>query len=128
MTTRQRAQQCAAALLLAELPRRGAQVDENLGTRGNQCCGRIWTVTSLDPEFGVIPNVFTNGQTQPTPFPVDHRILGGGLEVAVFVEDIVSRQQRLGSDRHHATPVQQRRRIRERTSGPNRILTNKSND
>lgn len=75
MTTGQRAQQGAAALLLAELPRRCAQVDEDLGTRGDQGGGGIRTVTSLDPEFGVIPDVFANGQAQPTPFPVDYRVL-----------------------------------------------------
>jgi hypothetical protein len=110
------------------LPGRGAQVDEDLGTRSDQGGGGIRTITPLNPEFGVIPDVFANGQAQPTPFPVDHRVLRGGLEVAVFVEDIVGRQQRLGADGHHATPVQQRRRIGERTSGSQRILTDKAND
>ena len=59
---------------------------------------------------------------------MDDGVLRGWLEVAVFVEDIVGRQECLGADSHHLASVEQGRRIGERTSRANGILSHKPDD
>ncbi|MFO0000944.1 MAG: hypothetical protein ACK559_07435, partial [bacterium] len=89
-------QQPAPTLLLAQVPGRGAQVDQQIGPAGDQRGGRIRPVASRNPVLGLVPEVLADGQPEATPLPGDHRVVGGRLEVPVLVEDIIGGQQGLG--------------------------------
>jgi hypothetical protein len=58
----------------------------------------VGAVAALGPEVGVVPDVLADGEGDLLAAEFDGRDFLGGLEVAVLVEDVVGRQERL----HHA--------------------------
>ena len=59
------------------------------------------------PEVAIVPDVFADADAQPTAADIERLRTVERLEVAVFVEDVVGRQQRLAEPRADLAALQQ---------------------
>ena len=65
------------------------------------------------PEIAVVPDVFADADAQAPAVQFQNLRPAGRLEVAVFVEDVVGRQQRLVKGRPHRAVAQQHRAVEQ---------------
>ena len=81
--------------MLAGRERRRRQVDDRLGAGADQLLDRIVVVAAALPEVAIVPDVLADADAEPRAAEVEHLRAVERLEVAVLVEDVVGRQQRL---------------------------------
>src|SRR2546423_2446097 len=87
------AQHFEAGFIFTQMPGRCRDVEEHGSTCVGQLDRRIALVAALRPEIFVIPNILANGESKFAPAKI-HRLIGrAGLEITVFIENIVGRQQ-----------------------------------
>ena len=79
--------------------RRCGEIDDGLGAGLRENLDGIVVVAAALPEIAVVPDVFADADPQLAAIQLQDLRLRGRLEVAVFVEDIVSGQQRLVENR-----------------------------
>ena len=91
-------EQHVPAVLLAEVPRRGGEIEQQFRSGVGEFVGGTAVVAAVVQEHLVIPDVFANGDTHFCAENFHRRVAGRRLEVAVLVEHVVSRQQRLVAD------------------------------
>ena len=75
---------------------------------------RVLMVAPALPEIAIVPDVFADADAQAAAVQLEDPRLAAGLEVAVFVEDIVGGQQRFVEGRADDAVAQQDRAIEER--------------
>src|SRR5690606_8384009 len=89
----------------------GRDVDEQVDVLIGQLLDRIAVVEPARPEVAVVPDVLADRHAEPRALEDDRLDGGGRLEVAVLVEDVVGRQQRLRAARHDPPATAERRGV-----------------
>jgi hypothetical protein len=93
--------------ILAEVPGRGGDIEDDAGTLAGEVQRGIARVTALPPEILVIPHVFADGEADLDAVELDRRVPGGRLEITVLIKHIVSGQQRFGARGDNAPVLEQ---------------------
>jgi hypothetical protein len=88
------AEQRGAQARLAGVERRGAQVQDRVAA--SKLIQGVELVTVAGQQLGVVPEILADGHAQLHARDLDGAGVGGGLEVAGLVEDVVGGQQALG--------------------------------
>jgi len=92
--------------------RRRGQIDVDRRSLLHQFFHRVDLVKAALPEAFVVPRVFANGDGQPHTIQFHHLLrLGGRNKIALFVEDIVKRQQPFVLFKQQSPAIQQNRCI-----------------
>jgi hypothetical protein len=105
-----------AQALLADRKRRGRHVDEQVGAGPPRLFDRIAVVAAALPEVAIVPDVLADADGDRVPANLDDVTALTGFEVAVFVEDVVGRQERFVEHVGHGPRAQQRRGVEQRTA------------
>ena len=113
---RQTGQHFAPHRLLAEVPGRSGNIDNDLGALLHQCLNRIAAIPAIRPKGIIIPHILANRQAEPATVKFHRHIGFGRLKIAVFIKHIVRRQQRLRPGGHNLALMQQRHRIHRRST------------
>ena len=99
---------------LAHLEGTRRDVHEQVHALGRQVGDRIPGIEPPRPEGRVVPCLLAHREAQAMALEHQRSDVLSGLEVAVFVEDVVRGQQRLAVAAHNFTAVTQDRRVEER--------------
>ena len=75
----------------------------------HQLLDRIVVVAAALPEVAIVPDVLADADAEPAPAELEDLRAVKRLEVAVLVEDVVGRQQRLAESLLDAPVAEQRR-------------------
>ena len=105
------------AVLLAEAPRRGGEVEQQLRSAGGEFLGGTAVVAAVVQEHLVVPDVLANGDAHFRAENFHRRVAGRRLEVAILVEHVVVRQQRLVADGGHLAVLQHGGGVLRRAAG-----------
>ena len=81
--------------LLAHGEGRGGKIDDRLRAGLRQHLDGVFVITAALPEVAIVPDVFADADAQAAAVQFQNLRPVGRLEVAIFVEDIVSGQQGL---------------------------------
>ncbi len=92
---RHAAEHLLAPDVLAGRERRGRQVDDRRGAGIDQLFDRIVVIAAPLPEIAIVPDVLADADADPRAAEIEHLRAVKRLEVAILVEDVVGRQQRL---------------------------------
>ena len=76
----------------------------------DQLFDRIVVIAPPLPEVAIVPDVLADADAEPPPAEIQHLRTVKRLEVAVLVEHVVGRQQRLAEAVLDAPAAQERRR------------------
>ena len=68
----------------------------------------VLVIAAAAPEIAVVPDVFADADAQAPAVQLEDLGAGGGLEIAVFVEDVVGGQEGFMKDRAGGAVLQQR--------------------
>ena len=101
--------------MLAGREGRGRHVEDDSGAGGGELVDRIVMVTPPLPEVAIVPDVLADADPNARTGDVEQLRAVIRLEIAVFVEDVVGRQQRLAETVLDAAAAQQHRAVEERT-------------
>ena len=99
-------EQHVPAVLLAEAPRRGGEVEQQFRAGGGQFLGGTAVVAAVVQEHLVVPDVLADGDAHLGAEDLHRRVIGRRLEVAILVEHVVGRQQRLVANGGHLTALE----------------------
>ncbi len=109
-------------LLLADVPRRGGQVEDEVGALGDEFLHRVAAIAAVGPEIFVVPDVFTNRDAELAAIEREGRGAFRRLEVAVLVKHVVRRQQRFILPPDNITVLEDRGGVEERAPRPGRVF------
>ena len=91
-------------------------IEQDRGAAVGELAHRVAGIEALRPEVAIVPDLLAHGQPEAHAFEVEWLDAAAGLEVAVLVEDVVGRQQRLVVTPGDAAPVTERRGVEERVA------------
>jgi hypothetical protein len=98
---------------LGRVPRRRGDGPDHFGTARDQLLDGIDGIRPARAPELPAPHVFADRDAHTPAAELDHAPLGGGLEVARLVEDVVGREQRLGLHVRDLAAVEQHGRVRQ---------------
>jgi hypothetical protein len=81
--------------LLTHVERRGGEIDDGLRAGFGEDFDGVLVIAAALPEVTIVPDIFADADPQAAALQVEDLRTVGGLEVAVFVEDIVGGQEGL---------------------------------
>ena len=114
--------------MLADRERRRRQVDDRVGAGAHQLFDRIVVIAAPLPEVAIVPDVLADADAEPAAAELEDLRAVERLEVAVLVEDVVGRQERLAKPLTDAALAQQHRRVEERPPFVGRIRLRQSDE
>jgi hypothetical protein len=105
------AQHLFPQLLLAHREGRCREIHDGLRACLRQRFDGVLMVTPALPEIPVVPDVLTDADAQAESVQLQDSRRAPRLEVAIFVENVIGRQQALVKHRSRASVIQQDRAV-----------------
>ncbi len=101
---------------LAALPGRGGDVHHERRAHADEIVDGVGAITSLGPEIGIVPDVLANRHGDLLAAQIDRRDFLGRLEIAVLIENVVGRQERLHDPVKNFPVLNHRRGVAQRAA------------
>ena len=96
-----------AESLLFDVERRRREVDDRLRALAGEHLDGVVVVAAALPEVAVVPDILADADAELPAVEFEHAGLGGGLEIPVLVENVVSGQESFVKGLAHGAAAQQ---------------------